>query len=253
MKKELAYSELKESEMNEAGWDKSTIEYSLKNESKIISIIRSMLRKKGRESMCDADVDAIYSNVLMYFYGASDYDMEKAYEKSHNDNIVTLEGYVHSCIKCCVLRYITGEYGYNASTVMDSVKSEEGDDISLFDSISSDEKVDVNIRLEELCEMYTSERYKYGVDIFEMLYVMVIIGSMNEHDERESDNIESVLNVLGLDKSAIKGCISKSEETNDNILNEISTAITKIGYSESEQILRKYVYSPDLIRAAFEG
>ena len=100
----LVYSPLKEEEKQLAGWSKATIDYVLNNKTKVQTSIRG-IAKSLNKVLQKTDVDDAYMEILHYLYQSDDYNISKAYERSNNvGSIVSLDGYVHSCIKYCVIR-----------------------------------------------------------------------------------------------------------------------------------------------------
>lgn len=236
----LIYSPLKE-EGTAPSWDKETIKYAIENESSIRRVIRAVA--KSSRNIQPADIDDIYMDVLNYFYKCDDYNIDKAYERSSSDNIVSLEGYVNKCVKFCVLRYSTNIGVENHTVVHDTVIN-EGEELSIFDTISSNEHIDVQVDLESLCRMYTGYRYVYGVDIFQMWYIKLLSMRYN----KEESKVEQMLSVLGASKNSMKLCEAADED--DGPLMNIARAITVCGLDEAIRVIRKYTYAPDRIEMA---
>lgn len=188
------------------------------------------------------DVDDIYMEILHYLYTCDDYNITKAQERSSNAGvIVSLEGYVHSCIKYCVIRFCTEQYKKDSMTVREQTKDEEGKELSLFDTIpdtnaGSDNYSKINYELDEICKAYENQRYAYGPDIFQIWFIRLQTMMHNKKDK-----YKDILAVLGVSKKDI--AFVEKESSDDGAMMSIAKAITLIGIEESSKILKKYVYS----------
>lgn len=239
----LVYAPLKEEEKQLAGWSKSTIDYVMENKTKVFKAIRGIAKGRGKV-LQKADVEDIYIEIVQYMYHCDDYNIEKAIERSSREGvIVSLEGYVHSCIKFCVIRYITEQYKNEKHTVRDSIKDEDGKELSLLDTIK-DDKIDdftaMTFDLAEMCKAYECQRYSFGPDIFLIWFVRLQTLLKNK-----TDTYKDILNILGISKKEISQ-VEKRVARND-VMTSLARAITATGIEKSSDIIRGYTYYADRI------
>ena len=223
---EIIYSPLKEEEESLVGWSKETIDYVLDNRRSTYSQIRG-IAKSLNKSLQLTDVEDIYEEILCYLYGCDDYNTEKAIDRSNRDGaIVSLEGYVGSCVKFCVIRHVTKEYEQEKETVRETVSDTDGKELSLFDTITDRKTLlsyeDEHCDLEDVCKTYQYKRYEYGPDIFQVWFVR------------------------------LQTMIHDIEKTNDTVMLMIARAITVAGIDKAVEIIREYTYSADRIEKVVE-
>lgn len=244
----LVYSPLKEEDKQLAGWSKSTIDYVLKHKTRVQNSIRG-IAKSLNKMLQKTDVEDVYMEILDYLYSSDDYNISKAYERSSNvGTIVSLEGYVHSCIKFCVIRYVTNSFSSEKNLVHESIKDEDGKELSLFDTIpdSSDSQYnDFCYQLDTICKAYESQRYQFGPDIFQIWFIRLQTMINNKNDR-----YKEILSILGISKKDIS-LIEQKADT-DGAMISIAKAVTLIGVDEAVDIIRKYTYSADKIQKVIE-
>lgn len=245
----LVYSPLMEEEKNLTGWSKSTIDYVLNNKNKIQTSIRG-IAKSLNKILQKTDVEDVYMEILDYLYSCDDYNISKAYERSSNVGaIVSLEGYVHSCVKFCVIRYVTTGFNIEKGIVRESIKDDNGKELSLFDTIpdSNGTKAytDMNYNLEDVCRAYESQRYSFGPDIFQIWFIRLQTMVHNKQDR-----FRDILTVLGISKKEMTQ-IEKMNDS-DGAMFSIARAVTLLGIEESLEVLREYTYSADRIEKVIE-
>ena len=244
----LVYSPLKEEEKQLAGWSKATIDYVLDNKTKIHASIRG-IAKSLNKILQRTDVEDVYMEILDYLYQSDDYNISKAYERSSNAGvIVSLEGYVHSCVKYCVIRYVTNEFSIEKNLVRDQLKDDEGKELSLFDTIPDTQETgydDFGYNLESICKAFESQRYTYGPDLFQIWFIRLQT-MLNNKNDRYKD----ILTILGVSKKDI--AIIEREANKEGAMISIAKAITLIGVEEAVEIIRKYTYSADKIQKVIE-
>lgn len=245
---EIAYTSLKEEDKKLAGWSKQTIDYVLNHKSSVQSSIRGIA--KGLNKILQrTDVEDIYIEILDYLYTCDDYNISKAYERSNTAGvIVSLEGYVHSCVKFCVIRAVTSAFNSEKSLVHDNAKDEDGKDLSLFDTIADPKDVEYNdmcYQLEDVCKTYESHRYEYGPDIFQVWFVRLQTILMHK-----SDRYNDILAVLGITKKDMSN-IEKDTDY-DGAMMSIAKAVTLLGIEQSVEVIRNYTYSADRIQKVIE-
>lgn len=243
----LAYHPLKE-EIKLTGWSKTTVDYLLANRKKVEISIRGIA--KGLSKVLQkTDVEDIYMDILTYLYNCSDYDISKAYKRSNvSGMIVSLEGYVNSCIKYCVIRAVTNNYSSEKKLVRERNTDKDGKEISLFDTIpdTKDNSIeDFNYQLDTLCKYYEGYRYSFGPDIF-LIWFIRLQTILNDKNDRYKD----ILLVLGISKKDIHAI--EKETGVDGVMINIAKAITLVGIEEAIEILRDYTYCADKIQRVVE-
>lgn len=243
----VVYSPLKEEEEQLTGWSKSTIDYVMSHKTDVESSIRG-ISKTLNKVLNRTDLDDIYMEVLTYLYSCDDYNIGKAYDRSNSDGLVSLSGYVHSCIKFCVLRYVTTMYSTEKSLVREYVKDDEGRELSLFDTIpDSREENDFNsigYQLDTICREYEYQRYQHGLDVFQIWFIRLQTMIKNKQDR-----YKDILSILGVSKKEL-GQLEKTSK--DGIMINIAKAVSITGVEEAIKILRKYTYSADKIEKVVE-
>lgn len=236
------YQPLKEDDESKQGWEKSTIDYIVKNPTEVKKAIKETARSINRQ-LQKAEVEDIYAEVIEYGYNAGDYDIDKAYEKSRSDTIVSFTSYVTTMVRCCVRRYVS-ERRKDESHKVRTVIEGEDKDVVLFDILpderSNEKYSDVMTDLDDICKSHLADRYVFGADMFLIWYVK-LLGQLHNKDDRT----EMVLNVLGVPSKVIKDCRKKS--SNSDVMLEIAKAITLYGIEAAINIIRKYVYAADRI------
>lgn len=233
------------------GWSKETVDYIIENQKKVYRSIRGIAKGLNKNMLQTADVEDIYSEILMYCYQYDDYNINKAIERSSTGMIVSLEGYVHNCIKFCVMRHLTQMYATEKETVREGIKSEDGKELSIFDTIedgkSTENYDDLMYDLASLCRHCESIRYKYGPDIYLIWYVRLLTIS----EDKDTNAFKELLNILGISKKDIAIINEKSIE--DELVLSFAKCISLTGIDESISIIEKYVYSADKIREAVKA
>lgn len=245
---EIVYSPLKEESKQLTGWSKSTIEYVLSHKTKVQSSIRG-IAKSLNKMMQKTDIEDVYMEILDYLYSSDDYNISKAYERSSSaGSIVSLEGYVHSCIKFCVIRYVTNSFNTEKNVIRDTIKDDDGKELSLFDTIpdTSDTKYnDFGYQLDTICKAYESQRYEFGPDIFQVWFIRLQTMVNNKNDR-----YKEILSILGISKKDIS--IIEQKADTDGAMLSIAKAVTLIGVEEAIEVLRKYTYSANKIQEVVE-
>ena len=233
------------------GWSKETIDYIVANRDKVYKSIRGVAKGLNKTMLQTADIDDIYSEILMYCYQYDDYNVSKAIERSKTGAIVSLEGYVHVCIKYCVMRHLTQIYSTEKQTVREGIASDDGKELSIFDTIvdcqSTDNYEEIMYDLECLCRQSESLRYKYGPDIYLIWYV----GLLTINEGKGSNVCKELLEIIGISKKDIVNIHTKS--MNDELMLSFATSIKLTGIDESIEIIEKYVFAADKIKEAVKA
>lgn len=244
----LIYSPLKEEEKSLVGWSKATIDYVTHNKSKVESSIRG-IAKKLNKMIQRSDVDDIYMEILNYLYTCDDYNVSKAYERSKNAGaIVSLEGYVHSCIKFCVIRYVTKSYEVEKNHVRETIKDNDGKELSLFDTIpdkKNESYTDIGYQLDAICKAFESQRYEFGPDLFQIWFIRLQTMINNKNDK-----YKEILEILGVSKKDMLN-IERKLDTEGPMIS-IAKAVSLIGIEEAIKIISGYTYSASKIQKVIE-
>lgn len=239
----LVYAPLIEEDAKLTGWSKSTISYVLENKNRVYNLIRGIGKSRVGNLLQRSDIEDIYMNVLQYMYNCDDYDICKAYERSKSTTIVSLEGYVYSCIKACALRFIREKFEDEKYTVRETVL-EDDNEISLFDTVAdrkSQDNFDKFIyQLDTICKSFEYQRYAFGPDIFQIWFIR-----LQTIVQGKQDKYKDILTVLGISKKEIAQV--EKEITGDGAMVSIAKAITLVGISEAIRILKNYTYSANKI------
>ena len=241
---ECVYSPLMEEEDNTAGWSKETIDYISKHKTKVQKSIRGIA--KGLNKLLQtADVEDIYADVIMYMYNCDDYDISKAINRSSSGTMVSLEGYVHSCVKYCVMRYVTNTSKKEHEIVRDTIQDSEGKELSIFDTITDDKTSKsydgLIYDIGAILRAVESYRYYYGPDLYMIWYIRLLT-----YNSENKDAYKEILEILDIDKKELSDIERKSKS--DDLMTNIAKAITKCNVDEALEELEKYVYSHEKIK-----
>lgn len=242
----LVYSPLMEEEAgsNIAGWEKETLEYVCSHRSKIYGLIRRVAKSIRRCRLQPADVDDIYQEVVTYLYKCDDYNICKAVERASNGSIVSLEGYIGKCIKFCVIRYCTQLYKEEKGQVNPISNDEDGKELSILDNIadsSSSDSIDsVVYDLRSICKSCESMRYKFGPDIYLVVYVRLLTLV-----QKKQHLYKDLMDLVGITKRELSNI--EKESCEEEILTTFVKAIEVCGIDEAIKIIRPYVFSSNFI------
>ena len=221
------------------GWDKETIHYLQKNEDSIKKYLYRYLRKKRADSVVDPD--DLIGELYMALYTGRDYELEKAIKE--DGEIIPVEGYVKAWGGFVALKAISKAFssekgisrpkriGEEEYSPLDSVK--DGTSVEQMDNIAYD--------LEDICEMCEPHRNRYGVDIYTLFYVRLMIGNESGSEEKYVRALEG----LGIRKRDIEE-FQESSRRDDHVLS-IAKAVNKCG-ERSLSIIERYVYAADRIK-----
>lgn len=244
---ELVYCPLKEDDKQLTGWSKSTIEFCTSHKSKVYNSIRGISKSHGK-MLSTCDIDDVYMELLQYLYQTDDYNISKACSSSKN--IVSLEGYVHSCLKFVTIRFITKMREHESKVIRDTVKESEGKELSLFDTIAdmseSDAPDSFNYNLRSICESYEYIRYHLGPDIFQIWFVMLKTIQCNKKDK-----YKDILDILGISKKDMLKI--KENAMKDSAMLNIAKAVTTSGVDEALEILADFTYCYDKLSKVIES
>lgn len=246
---ELVYCPLKEDDKQLTGWSKSTVEFCIKHRSRVYNSIRGIAKSHGR-MLHAGDIDDIYQEVLQYMYQSDDYNISKAIS-TESKQVVSLEGYVHSCIKYVTIRSVTKMHEYDGKVIRDSVKEgNDGKELSLFDTIADmtqEESPDnFNYNLRAICESYEYIRYQLGPDVFQIWYIMLKAIKCDKKDK-----YRDILSILGISK---KDMIKvENNAMRDSVMLNIAKAVSVSGIEESLEILEDFTYCHEKLSKVVEA
>lgn len=241
-------SPLFEDDSVEKGWLKSTVVYLVENRERVYKTIRSMV-KNMRGIINSYDIDDMYQEIVEYMSVCEDYDICNAYSRRCDGNIVGIEGYVHSCIKFCIKRYITKSYKIAKNHVDAVIRDDDGDETSLLDYMPDKQSYtqysDRLLNIGEICKNNEEKRYEFGVDIFTMFYIGLVLEKIDKR-HKITDIMKSI-NVIGkeLDETRIRA-------ERDGIAVEMARAITKTDIDTAINEIGNYVYGKKSIDKLIE-
>lgn len=245
---DIVYSPLKEESNNTAGWSKETIDYVQNNRKSIYKSIRGIAKGFNR-ILQTADVEDIYGELICYLYNCDDYNIDKAITRSNSGSMVCLEGYIHTCIKYCVIRHTSEMSKYEGNLLRESFKDPEGKELSLFDTIpdgnTESNYSDIGYDIRELLRSLECFRYAFGPDIFLIWYIRLLTLSY------KNDIFSKIMEILDINKRdmyEIEQKTSKSE-----LMSSIARAITLIGPERTIKELENYVYGHKRIQKLIES
>lgn len=206
MSNPLAYDIMLEETGCLESWDKSTIRYLYSNRDKVLKSIRGIIRVTLDEA------EDIYADLLLYMYNNSDYDINKAYN-SETGHIVSLEGYVNSCVKFSCSKFITAKYNRESMLVSEYGVEEKLN--SLYEKIP-DDKVNeefekVEYTLEDSLNCIEHANRKYRVDLFNIIYLKLLTLVMNK-TENTYDKVLKLFGITSKQLSDIKNNLNKDPE-----------------------------------------
>lgn len=232
----------------QAGWNKETVDFVKSHKSKVYSSIKGIANGLSR-SLTVSDIENIYSEVVIYLYNAADYDVSKACKNfSTSGTIISLRGYIHSCIKYVTMRYCAKKYSIEKNTISESIKDSDGKDISMFDSISdskSDSYSEFGYELSEICKSFENSRYIYGVDIYQLWFIRLKTISCGKQDK-----YKDVLDMLSINKRDIAAIEYKS--SSEGPMLSIAKAVSLIDIDEALSIVREYTYCANRLEEVIE-
>ena len=221
-------------------WEKRTVRYILDNYNKVKKIVRMM--GKG---LTEYQVDDIMSDIAIYFKDASDYDIERAYNES-TDSYIPLEGYIAVGIKYCIQRYKTESYGKEKNLIYSTNSNDdESKERDIFDTIqdnsSLEEMNNIGYDLENTLYSIRSMRYKYGIDIYMLIYIRLLTNN-------NSDKYFKILEAMGITKKELMDTERKISRESD-----MQCLIKALCLNENEKLiecLEKYVYGCKQLKTA---
>ena len=226
------------------GWDKETVKYAIKNSK----IIKKRIHAEAVRLVKNVDkelVNDIFQEVMLYMYKSDDWNSVKAVEKSSTGKMVDIKGYVNSIVRFCVLRNCVEDYRHKRNKISEVFKDVDDKELSILDTIPdvhSSEAFNVfDFDFETLCRSYEPLRYRFGPDLYLVLYVRILTAENGRYD-----NVYlNILDVMGISKTDIMNLNSKAEDA--AMVNMVS-AIKNISASEAISILERYVYSASMVK-----
>ena len=226
------------------GWEKRTIAYVMSHEQSVKRFIRGIGKMYGKSGLQTQDVDDVYSSVLERLYNNKDYDVYIALESSKPGELLSFEGYVNGWIRNEIKRFIEEQYKWNSTYKGQSgVQTTDGESSKIFDDIV-DKEVEVGVdsleySIEDVCRGIEPYRYKFGVDIYLLVYVRML---SNEEEFR------TVLEALGIGKYDLDKFDYNLE---DSMIVALLKSIANSDKSYAIDVLEHYVYGYKTIREIF--
>lgn len=241
----LVYHPLMEGEEEKKeGWNKETVEYVIDHKRHTMEIIRITARSISKGSICECDMEPLYSDLLMYLYQNADYNISKAINKENPCQILSLEGYISICIKFCIKKFVTDNYKKDKDTIrvypVDSEGKESNPFESLQDEAANRSYEEIMCSLEDSCKQFEHCRYRYGADLYQLVYVRLLTINYNEL-------YKVILELLGVSKKDIG--VLERQSLREDIVASIAQAISVEGIEPSIDIVGKYVYSAQSIKS----
>lgn len=213
---------LKILEEESGSWDKLTINYAIKNKSKIEEHIHKV------RHCYDYEVDDIYEELIEYLHKGKDYDI--SYINSEDGTSMTLENYVNMCANYCIKRYFTRKYNENSKFVnIYSIGDMENNNCieNIMDLHTDEEYEKASLDIYSSLKSLEYKRYKYGCDI----YLLMFIRYLTLGDNSLYDIVHNIL--IG----DICNCNSAIEKDTD-----FKTAIKLLANSTTDEAI-KYLSS----------
>lgn len=249
----LAYAPLMEQEevIPELNWEKSTIKYVIKNRTKVMNNIRSAVRSIYKSPLPTMDIEDIYDEVLDYLYKCDDYDKDKAIGfsiENGSQTIISLEGYVGTCIKYCVKRFISSMYEREKEIARDVTRDEEGRESRILDIIP-DKTVEehynrIGYSVESALKVLEYKRYKYGADVYLILFIRLL--TLNKPEV----NYRQILDILEISRKDLSE-LEKKMGYDEDILHAIKALALK-ELKEAIEAVKPYIYSEKIISNAIQ-
>lgn len=251
---ELVFQPLKvDEEQAKCGWDKATIQYYSSHASKIKKMIFNNAKAFSRPALQIQDIDDIYQELGNHLYETDDYDITKAYDDI-SDGITPIEIYISQCVRTCVQKYCTKKQKIMKNEQQEKVfEDSDGKQSSQFDFVEDaqvrQEFSRIDYDLKRLCESYECYRYKFGCDMFQLIYVkLLLISRGRAHDDAIYD---SIMTVLGVNKKQLQ-TVQKKQQSND-VFVQILKAANDIGFRTAVNVLEDFVYGAKDIKQAVDA
>ena len=249
---EFIFQPLKvDEEQSKCGWDKQTVRYYYTHAQKIKKMIFNNAKMFNRPQLQREDVEDVYQDLGNLLYRSDDYDLDKACDFTGNGDIIPIEVYISSCIKTCVQKFCQHKQGIDKHEQQERVfEDSDGKQSSQFDFVEDTTarhdffRIDYDLR--KLCEQYECYRYKFGCDMFQLIYVrLLLIADGRYQDEKVYD---SIMTILGVSKKQL-AAVEKRQYQND-IFIQILKAANEIGFKNAVDILEEFVYGARDIKQA---
>ena len=251
---ELVFQPLKvDEEQARCGWDKATIQYYSQHAQKIKKMIFNNAKAFSRPALQIQDIEDIYQELGKHLYETEDYDINKAYDDI-SDGITPIEVYISQCVRTCVQKYCTKKSKIMKNEQPERVfEDQDGKQSSQFDFVEDaqvrQEFSRIDYDLMRLCESYECYRYKFGCDMFQLIYVKLLLISKGKIND--DDVYDSIMTVLGVNKKQLQ-TVQKKQQTND-VFVQILKAANDIGFRTAVGVLENFVYGAKNIKQAVDS
>lgn len=249
---EFVFQPLKaDEEQQKCGWDKQTIRYYYTHAQKIKKMIFNSAKMFNRPQLQKEDVEDAYQELGKLLYKSEDYSLDKACSLSETGEIIPIEVYISQCVKTCVSKFCQQKSGIDKREKQAKVfEDQDGKQSSQFDFVEDTSAAHEFLRLDydlrKLCESYECYRYKFGCDMFQLIYVrLLLIADGRYQDEKLYD---SIMTVLGVSKKQLQS-VERRQYQNDVFI-QILKAANEIGFKSAVEILEDFVYGARDIKQA---
>ena len=235
---------------NTLGWNKQTIYFYSEHANVIKRMIHHSAKMFNRPKLQSYDADDIYQEVGKLLYESEDYNIEKAYD---GNACITIEQYIGNYVKSCVQKFCTAKKSREKKEMQEMVYEDmDGKRVGQFDFMEDNQQCQDFYRLDydlrKLCESYECHRYKFGCDIFQLIYVRFILVQNGMYNDRGL--YDSIMTVLGVDKKTLQ-LVERRQYKND-ILVQILRAANEIGFKNQVSVLEDFVYGAEDIKQAVQ-
>lgn len=221
--------------------NKCTVNYINENRDDLVRMAKIKLQSESIG--CDASTCAedIVNDTLIYFVNTKDYDYE--YKSKKTGQSISLADYIKSGLYNCIKRYKSDFI--NEKQMIESYdidpeqdKSNKTDKIDLKKQLTSNEPtymecLDSIEELHRLCKSVEFLRYKYGADLFLVVYLALLGKTKNS----------MLLKYLDIDLGLFQ---KKCKDTRDNVRlhNQCRDFLRAMAYNEKIgiEVLKNYLY-----------
>lgn len=230
------------------GWNKDTVRFVIDNADKIKATVRRELKQKFKY-INDMEVEEVYDKIIEYVYKYDDYDIDKARRDSLLTNSTTIrpiEAYVFgSAVKNCIKRFIKdyGKERCNRASNYVTIKDKEVSVIDrVADSTSEKEYEQVEDSLEAALKIMECKRYRYGSDIFLIMYLR--LRAENE------ESFARLINIIGITTKILN--IAERKARLDGDFMYLMKMMIDYNKEKMASVIRNYVYSASLLDSAID-
>jgi hypothetical protein len=233
---DIFLGELKDEEAK--NWDKQSIRYVTENTDEVMSSIRRLVKK-----ICKVPVeeDDIYMMLVEKLYETNDYDIGRAINKE-TGTIMSISDFVRLHIKYIILSEHCKRSEISSREI--SYVANEDDETNIFDIIAwkdnTEQPININYSVKDICKHNEHTRYIYGVDIFQLWAVCILA---RRYDKTEK--LKYIMSALCIESKNVEK-ILRSHKT-EEIVEDMVRAIEADGIEKAITDIKEYVYAFDKI------